>query len=213
MSKTRAGAATQATNSANDAITQSKQDYDAFLPGLRDQGQTFANRASENYDWANAGFKDFAETGGFSDAARNSFLNRATSGVRNTFDVLKKQAELSSRRTGGGSTPAALAQIARQGGQAQAQATDEANVSLNNMISQNRLAGIGGLANMYGTNAGMQSTLNQEYLAGLGSKWSNVSDFIAAKTKAAEFYNQSIADSITPWAQLGGQVLGAIPGL
>jgi len=209
MSKTQSGAATQATNSANDAISYTAKDQyeNKLFPRLTGVGDVAGSRAGQDYSAASAGYGDFAKTGGFSDADKTSYLNRATSGVHNTFDVLKNQAALAGRRTGGGSAPAAIAQIARQGGQAQAEALDNAQVGLHSQINANKLAGIGGQAGLFNTNVGQQDVANQQYLSGLGGENQAVASYINAKANAAKYYNKSITDEITPWANLGSGVL------
>lgn len=91
------------------------------------------------------GYGDFASTGGFTDQARQNFLNQATQGTTRTAANLADAASRNAAATGG-NAGAAIANIQKQAGAQQADATTAALTSLNQQINANKLAGLGGLA-------------------------------------------------------------------
>lgn len=117
------------------------------LDYLKGAGQQFASSGGYDptkYNQLSAGYKDFADTGGFSDRDKSQFINQATSGVKNTYDVLANQAELNRNKTGGLGTGGDQSQLARQLSQQQASATLGAQTNLHALESQNKLAGLAG---------------------------------------------------------------------
>lgn len=143
------------------------------LSGLRDTSQQFIT--SGGYDPAarntiEQGYSDFAGTGGFTEDQKNQFLNRATSGVSSTYDILGNQAAQSRAKTGGLGTGGDFSQLARQLGQAQGEATLGAQTSLTDQINRNKLAGLGGLSAEQADLAGKR----QGSLAGLRSTEADV---------------------------------------
>ena len=90
------------------------------------------------------GYGAMADTGGFTEQDRQNFLNRATSGSTTTASNLAAAAARNAAATGG-YAGSALANIQRQAGQQQADATTAALTSLNQQINANKFAGLGGL--------------------------------------------------------------------
>lgn len=92
-----------------------------------------------------SGYGTMADTGGFSAQDRQNFLNQATSGSTTTASNLAAAAQRAAAASGG-SAGAALANIQRNAGQQQADATTGALTSLNQQVNANKLAGLGGLS-------------------------------------------------------------------
>lgn len=91
-------------------------------------------------------YKRFINTGGFTDAEKQQYLTQATSGVKGTYNNLVDQVRRTSAATGGlGGGAAAIAQMARQGTQAQSEATQGALADVNSQIRANELKGAAGL--------------------------------------------------------------------
>lgn len=125
---------------------------------------TLADAASGYKDTAGIA-KDMATTGGYTPAQETAFKNQATSGVKNTYDVLAQNAQQNMTRTGAASGPAAISQMARQGAQAQATAATGANVALNTQENANKATGLSQLNN---ANSGLTSVGNaQANVAGI----------------------------------------------
>jgi hypothetical protein len=160
------------------------------LQNIRDQSNAFIS--SGGFDptaksTIEQGYTDFANTGGFTEADKNQFLNRATSGVTNTYDILGQQALQSRAKTGGLGTGGDYSQLARQLGQAQADATLGAQTSLSDQIRQGKLAGLGGLTGEQEALSGLKQTA----LSGLRS---TEADVAASKLAASGQERQQQAD-------------------
>lgn len=144
------------------ALAQLRQRGNAYMDdGGYDMGQLGKVRS---------GYEGFMENGGFDDAAKTNYLNRATSGVTNTYNTLQQQQAQARAKTGGLGSGGSAAMMARQLGQAQADSTNQAQMQLNQQINANKLSGIGGLqkteadfagarGNAFGQVAGMEQNV------------------------------------------------------
>jgi len=147
------------------------------LQGLRSTSQGFTQTGG--YDpnqlaTLTGGYTDFAQTGGYDQAAKDRFLNQATSGVTSDYDVLQQQLQ---RRAAaqGGNVAGETAMMARNLAQDQANATLNAQTALDQQINANKLAGLGGLgttaANVAGAReAGFGQQLGLEGGVAAGSR-------------------------------------------
>jgi len=90
------------------------------------------------------GYTSMAQSGGFTPQDISNYLNTATSGVSGAYSVLGAEAREAAQQ-GGGSGAAAISQMARQGAQSTAQADIAARSGLQQQITANKLAGLGGL--------------------------------------------------------------------
>lgn len=154
---------------------QSRQSelYDNALAGYKQQQTTggydptqlanlrsnvSSNMQTGGYDPAVAsdimsGYGNFATTGGFTPTQEQAFIRQATQGVTGTYNTLQQQAMQDKARTGGLGTGGDISQMARQLTQAQAGATLNAETALQQIESQNKLAGLGGEAGFAGQQA------------------------------------------------------------
>lgn len=194
----------QAQNTSN----QAQQQLAPVIQGNQQQQQVDYGRASEDYSKANAGldkssgtldtasgtlgnagksYQNFADTGGFSAADKTQYLNRATSGVTNTGTNLMQRAQQARSKSGGAGTGGEIAQISRQLSQTQADATNNAQVSLNQQINANKLAG----------SAGLVSTGNAQTNVG------------SAQTDVAKAHSMLFDANTGAASDLGKQVLAA----
>lgn len=87
-------------------------------------------------------YSDINKTGGFTPGEEADFVNSATSGVGNTYNVLSRQLQQEKARTGGLGGGGETAQMARHMAQDQATAGTNARVGLNQVKTGNRLAGL-----------------------------------------------------------------------
>lgn len=153
--------------------------------------QDYANTQAQNavanntLSQATGAANKMATTGGFSDADKSNYLKQATSGVKNSYNILGQQAKLNQIRTGAASGPAAIAQIARQGGQQQAQTTTGALSDVNQQINANKNAGINELTgagnaqtnisnvdkSLFDTNTGQVTAQGAQLLQAYGLKY------------------------------------------
>lgn len=207
-------AATAAGSDYNDTKNRLTNAEGALAPAGTDLGSANSslsnanstlNTARTGLGGASDAASKMATTGGFTDADKTAYLNQATSGVKNSFDVLGQQAKLNQMRTGAASGPAAIAQIARQGGQAQADAQNTAQVGLNSQINANKNTGIGELtgANAAIGNVGGQQTGVGNAQTGVGQAQTGISN---AETNVAQvndsLFNTNSNTVTTEGAQL-----------
>lgn len=96
------------------------------------------------------GYTDLATTGGYNPQQSQQFIQQATEGTQATYGALENQAKNNAVATGGLGTGGAQSQMARQLGQVQGQNTLNAEVALNQSQTGNKLAGLGGEANVQG---------------------------------------------------------------
>jgi hypothetical protein len=98
-----------------------------------------------------SGYSDIASTGGISPGDIAAIQSRASESARSAYDVGASQAQRASAATGGYGTSGSIANtLARQGSQAASRASVDTSASLAGLLSQNKLAAIGGLSNVYG---------------------------------------------------------------
>lgn len=175
----------QARSQAQATSQQAQQQLAPVIQGNQQQQQVNLGRATEQYNAANQGlgsagktYQNFADTGGFDEAAKTNYLNRATSGVTNTGTALEQQAQQMRSKSGGAGTGGQVAQIARQLGQTQADATNQAQMNLNQQINANKLAGAAGVTDvakahsmLFDENTGAASDLGKQVLAAYGIQY------------------------------------------
>lgn len=169
-------------DTANQQQQKQITNSDQTLGTAQDQGKT----AQSTIESTNPTYSDFMKTGGFSPSDETTYLNRATQGVSGTYDVLGQAAERQRAAAGGLGTSGEFSQIARQGTQAQASATENAQADLKQQENSNKLAGASGevsagnaLTSLYGqTNQLYDQQTNQitaqgaQVLQALGLKYS-----------------------------------------
>jgi hypothetical protein len=127
------------------------------LKELRSRGAGFMDTGGydqEELAGLRSGYRNFAETGGFSDTDKTNFLNRATGGTRSTFNVLREQDARAKARSGGYGSTGSGAQFARLLAQQQSEDTLGANTSLHQQINANKFTGLKGGADLEGGVAG-----------------------------------------------------------
>lgn len=95
----------------------------------------------------NSGYGSLAANGGFNPTQANQFIEQATEGTGTTYSALEQQAKQNLVKTGGLGGGGGLSQMARQLSQAQGQNTLNAEVGLNQLQTQNKLAGLQGFGN------------------------------------------------------------------
>lgn len=129
---------------------------------------------------AGKAYGDMATTGGFSDADKTAYLNRATQASTQAGNAFSDQTKLAAAKTGQGNPQAAISRIARQAGQNASEATNNAEVGLNSQINSNKLAGAGGevstgnaQTNIGQTQANMSNQSAQQRLAALGLQFNS----------------------------------------
>lgn len=131
------------------------------LANLRGETQNMADTGGYNPDQINQisqGYGNFAQTGGMTQAQQQAFMRQGSEGVTANYGALQNQAKQAGIATGGLGTAGAISQMARQGTQAQGQATLNSQVALNQLLTQNKLAGLGGEASFAGQVAGARQT-------------------------------------------------------
>jgi len=138
------------SNAAFQGISDAQQTggYDpGLLAEMRKNTSSLAASGGVADEATNA-YKDFATTGGFSDVDKSRYLRQATSGVTSTGKVLQQQAARQNAASHGTGGPAAIAQMARQLTQTQADSTDKALADMHAEIDKNKMSGAGGLVDV-----------------------------------------------------------------
>lgn len=143
------------------------------------------------------------QTGGFSPQDEQRFMRQATEGTTATYGALQNQAKQATIATGGLGTAGALSQMARQGSQAQGQNTLNAQVALNQLKTQNKLAGLGGETALAGQVAqGRQQGAAQQ----LGLEGNVAQGALSATNIMNQMYNTTTGQV----TQLGNQILQSL---
>jgi hypothetical protein len=176
------------------------------------------------------GYSDLATTGGYTPQQSSQFMQQATEGTGATYGALENQAKNASIATGGLGTGGGLSQMARQLSQAQGQNTLNAEVALNQSQTSNKLAGLGGEANvagnvasntlqgteaagsqlnqLYNTTTNQVTQLGQQMLSTLGLDFQTQEQ--AANILAKISQNPSMFQSLM--GMVGGGISGAASG-
>lgn len=160
------------------------------------------------------GYSTMASTGGFTPKQESQFLDQATSGTTDTFNILMQQAKLDQVKNGGLGTGGTISQMARQLGQAQAKSTLGAEVALNQLENSNKLSGLSGEAGVESNVAGNKLTgagmIQQGKFAGTGQQLGLEGNVAAGSTAANSQMNQLYNTTTGQLTQIGQQVLSAL---
>lgn len=111
----------------------------------------------------NPTYSSMMANGGFSPSDETTYLNRATQGVKGTYDVLASQAERQRAAAGGMGTGGEIATLARQGTQQQALATENAQADLHQQENANKFTAAAGQVNAGQAETGVGTGLTSLY--------------------------------------------------
>lgn len=108
------------------------------------------------YDEVLSGYRNFAQTGGFSPQDLASIRARSISPIRATYANAEREVNRQRALQGGYSPGFGVlkARMAREQGQAGAEATTSAEANIAEMVQQGKLAGLGGMAGLVGRESG-----------------------------------------------------------
>lgn len=108
------------------------------------------------YDQVLSGYSQFAETGGFSPDDLANIRARSVSPIRATYANAEREVNRQKALQGGYSPGFNVlkARMAREQGQAGAEATTNAEAGIAEMVQQGKLAGLGGLSGLVGHSGG-----------------------------------------------------------
>jgi hypothetical protein len=184
------GMAGDVAGTYRNAVAQSGQNYNDIMQGYNTFKQGIG---SGPLGQAAAGYKNFAETGGFSPQDIQEMRARATSPVRAAYGNTMMQMDRARALGGAGGSPnyiAAASKAQRELPQQMSDAMTGINSNLAGMVQQGKLAGMGGMAStgatmgqedlaasqgqagLYGTAPGLSSAyanqMNQLYGLGAG---------------------------------------------
>jgi hypothetical protein len=131
----------QARGNYDKSLGMAMTSYDDIMNAYKGFGN------NQDVAGARSTYGDMASTGGVDGRA---IRDRAMSGVRSVYDGAKREVNRSAALAGGYAPNriAAQTQLAREGSIAASDASTNAEASLAELISRNRLAGAGGLANL-----------------------------------------------------------------
>lgn len=173
-----------------------------------------------------SGYSDLATTGGFTPTQANQFLQRGTEGTTSTYNILANQLKNQRAATGGLGAGGEEAQMARQLSQAQGENTLNSQVALNQLQTQNKLAGLGGGSTLAGQVAGakqnafgLQSGLESGVAGGVGQAAGQLGNLYNTQTGQITAMGQQLLSALglsyNSQAE-GGQILAKLsqnPGL
>jgi hypothetical protein len=160
-----------ATQTADSLRKEAPADLAAPTATAAAQQQTNIGRSADTYDTASAGYKNFAETGGFSPSDETTFLNRATRGVSGTYNVLADAAKRRMAASGGLGTGGELPTLARHSAQDVASANTDAMASLKQQENANKMQGLAGTTNLFDTTTNQVTAQGKQVLDALGLKY------------------------------------------
>ncbi len=152
--------------------------YGQNKAGLDAQGSTFGNylnqAAGSDEAMRNAamsGYQNFANTGGFSPMDKANMRARSNSPIRAAYANAQQGIERN-RALGGTSAGqnTLMGRMAREQGQAASDATTNTEAGIAAMVNQNKLAGLGGISNLYGTAPGASSLWSRNVMGNMGQQ-------------------------------------------
>jgi len=143
-----------------------------FHGGEAGGGQGAAGRAFTDYEGVMNRYKQFADTGGYSDEDLANIRSRAVSPIRSMYASAREGVERNKALSGGYSPNynAAMAKMTREASQAGADATTNAEAQIAQMKHQGKLAGMGGMAGIYGATPGLANMFGNQSLASMGQR-------------------------------------------
>ena len=163
--------------------------------------------------WRGTGYGEFAKTGGWSDAERADFRDRATSGIpamyQQQMDEAQRQRNIQGG-AGGAGFLAAAGRANRQGAQQLADARRNAEVDLGSQVREGRRWGITGLAttekdiqSQYGLNRGAGMQAGNQLELGIGQ---NRIEGYGQAAKLGADLEKDISSNRIQATQLSGQL-------
>ena len=167
------------------------------------------NNAAQNLNPASDLYKNFAATGGVSPQQQQLTQKAAQGNVSSLYDSLNKNLQQRNAIQGGYSPGfgANEQQLARQGASASSGAVNQANLGLDQLIQQGKLAGAGGLASIGSLYQGQIPQLlgTQSQLAEAKPSWEQeLSGGLGAIGGLAAPFAQAFGGASTAGKFLGG---------
>jgi hypothetical protein len=219
----------QARSNYDKSLSQAMGSYDEIMNAYR------GFKDNQDVAGARSTYGDMASTGGVDGRA---IRDRAMSGVRSVYDGAKREVNRSAALAGGYAPNriAGLTKLAREGSIAASDASTNAEASIAELISRNRLAGAGGLANlgqmdlqntggmadMYRSTPGMANMFGNQVLAGQNNllQGQSLQNQLAQMLIGARAQNSQVPGNfsqamgnIGSVLGLGGRIAGGLVGL
>jgi hypothetical protein len=136
------------------------------LGAFRNYYQNAANQGMTDYNNIMGQYQNFANTGGFSPTDIANIRARATNPTRGIYEQMQ-QGLSRQRALQGGYSPGyatAASRLARQGSQAISDINQGTEANIAEMRQRGQLAGLGGMASIYGTTPGMANMFGNQVL-------------------------------------------------
>lgn len=117
-------------------------------------------------------FQSFADNGGFSEGDKANIRSRAVSPVRSIYSSARQGLDRQ-RALQGGYSPGyatALGRFSREQGQLTSDAATNAEAAIAEMVQRGKLAGMGGMASIYGATPGLSNMFGNQMLQGMGQQ-------------------------------------------
>lgn len=198
----------------------------AFLGAQANQFQGDYGKARESDDAmrnsAMSGYQNFADTGGFSPTSLAAMRSRAVSPIRANYANAERNIGLA--RTRGGTSAGAntlMSRMAREQGQAGADATTNAEAGIGQLVQQGKLAGLNGMTNLYGTTPGQTGLFSRNVLEnanqGLqltGMEYGRMQDLLNTQAELTKVpgTTQQVLGNIKTGTDIGANIFSAARG-
>jgi hypothetical protein len=168
---------------------------------------------------AEAGYGNYARTGGFTPGQSQAFIRSSTAGTSGIYDALRANLARRQAQTGG-YTPgftSSTARLTREAAGRTAEADTAANVALQGQIRAGREAGLGGLVTTGAQRAGLETGLESGIAAGRRAGVTGAAGLegeVAAGRRATTTAQAGLETTIAQLKQAGhGQMANLFSGL
>lgn len=223
-----AGASQNFMNNYNTAATRNMADYGNIMGGYQDMMKNMPGATKFSWDRVNAdrpaelgesydtlrsalpGYREFAETGGYSPTDVQELRARGTSPIRAAYGNANMQLDRTrALGSGGANYAAAAAKMARESGYGMSDAMTNVNAQLAQDIRQGRLAGLAGVSGIGSEMGGLSS---QEAARMLQANMANSQGALQAAGMGEESLQNSIRNKFGALQGMTG-LYGTTPGM
>lgn len=162
-------------------------------------------------------YQQFANTGGYSPEDLANIRARSVSPIRSVYSSARRDIDRQ-RALQGGYSPnrtAALAKMAREQSYATSDASTNVEAAIAQMVQQGKLAGLGGMAGLYGTTPGLANMFGNQALQSQGMQNQMGLGMMGAQQQARQLPTgfQSFMDNLSKGAAMAAPFINPTTGL
>lgn len=147
----------QLYNNANQFLGAQGQQFQNDYGQARQSDEAMRNSAL-------SGYQNFADTGGYGPTAISAMRSRGLSPVRAAYSNANREMNRNLPGNNPAGRGALISRMAREQGQLASDAATNTEANLGQMIQQGKLAGLGGINQLYGTTPGASSLFSNNVL-------------------------------------------------